>query len=248
MKKYIKQNNIIKGDIVDNNNKQLFTRMYGVAIVLILGVLSLSVQAQYANEPTDFDRLLSGEFNAVNPPAVTGSDCDTGTSFDCSGVLYLRLSPTLNIGASTATGGNQLVVRMEARAGQEAIGIFSSPEVCPIYDVRGTEVALITTTPEAYQACPEDESALIQGVLATLTPIVPRIDEVTGNIDADNSANLLYNVEARFTYSKGIFPGDPDNFTTVCTGATNHLATQVSPTTPRNVASSVENGVDYLFV
>ena len=31
---------------MDNNNKQLFARLYGVAIVLILSVLSLSVQAQ----------------------------------------------------------------------------------------------------------------------------------------------------------------------------------------------------------
>ena len=122
---------------MDNNNKQLFTRMYGVAIVLILGVLSLSVQAQFSAEPTDFDRLLSGEFNAVAPPAVAGSDCDaTGNpdTFNCSGVLYLRMSPTLNIGESTGgatvAGGNQLVVRMEARAGQEAIGTLRTPGIC----------------------------------------------------------------------------------------------------------------------
>ena len=110
--------------MLNNNNKQLFTRMYGVAIALILGVLSLAVQAQYSAEPTDFDRLLSGEFNAVSPPNVATTDCDAGgdtNTFDCSGVLYLRFSPTLNIGDSTA-GGNQLVVRMEARAGQEPIG------------------------------------------------------------------------------------------------------------------------------
>ena len=58
MKKIYKTNNIVKGAIVDNNNKQLFTRMYGVAIVLISGVLSLTVQAQYSAEPADFDRLL----------------------------------------------------------------------------------------------------------------------------------------------------------------------------------------------
>ena len=115
---------------MDNNNKQLFVRLYGVAIVLILSVLSLSVQAQFPAEPADFDRLLSGEFNAVNPPSVAGSDCDTSIAFDCSGVLYLRLSPTLNIGRSTATGGNQLVVRMEARAGQEAIGTPFAPASC----------------------------------------------------------------------------------------------------------------------
>ena len=133
MKKIYKTNNIVKGAIVDNNNKQLFTRMYGVAIALILSVLSLAVQAQYSAEPTDFDRLLSGEFNAVSPPVVTDSNCDTSTTFDCSGVLYLRLSPTLNIGDSTDSGGNQLVVRMEARAGQEAKGtLFASLLlVCP---------------------------------------------------------------------------------------------------------------------
>ena len=47
MKKIYKTNNIVKGAIVDNNNKQLFARLYGVSIALILGVLSLAVQAQY---------------------------------------------------------------------------------------------------------------------------------------------------------------------------------------------------------
>ena len=123
---------------MDNNNKQLFARLYGVAIVLILGVLSLSVQAQYSAEPTDFDRLLSGEFNAVSPPSVTNSDCDTSAAFDCSGVLYLRLSPTINIGDSTEAGGNQLVVRMEARAGQAASegSSFLVPGTCVTPDGR----------------------------------------------------------------------------------------------------------------
>ena len=92
---------------------------------------------------------------------------------------------------------------MEARAGQEAIGIVDSPKVCPIYDVTRTLLndPFVTDTPEAYQVCPED-TPLQQAILATLTPTVAGIDEVPGNIDADNPANLLYNVEAQFTYSK----------------------------------------------
>ena len=35
MKKIYKTNNIVKGAIVDNNNKQLFARLYGETIVLI---------------------------------------------------------------------------------------------------------------------------------------------------------------------------------------------------------------------
>ena len=211
---------------MDNNNKQLFARLYGVAIVLILSVLSLSVQAQYRAEPTDFDRLLSGEFNAVAPPNVTNSNCDTGPSFDCSGVLYLRLSPTLNIGGSTVSGGNQLVVRMEARAGQEAIGSLQVPAV-----PARCEGGLFDTT---------NESVCVNNAGGTF---VPGIDAIPGAIDADNPANLLYNVEARFTYSKEIFPGNPDSYATVCTGATAYLATQVSPIPPRVFSSSSDNGV-----
>ena len=207
--------------IITTNNYLL--ALYGVAIVLILGVLSLSVQAQYSAEPTDFDRLLSGEFNAVSPPNVTNSNCDTSANFDCSGVLYLRMSPTLNIGDSTDSGGNQLVVRMEARAGQEAIGNFLTPGICR--DAAGNVIPLATSA-----------------LLCTAFGGVDYTPEVDGTINADNPANLLFNVEARFTYSKEIFPGNPDTFTTVCTGATGYLA-RVSPNPPRNVASSYDNGV-----
>ena len=210
---------------MDNNNKQLFVRLYGVAIVLILGVLSLSVQAQYANEPTDFDRLLSGEFNAVAPPTVTNSDCDTSAAFDCSGVLYLRLSPTINIGQGDA-GGNQLIVKMEARAGQEAIGSLLVPAVA-----GRCEGGLFPT---------DIEWVCVNFAGGTF---VPASDAIPGNIDADNPANLMHHIEARFTYSKGIFPGNPDNFRTVCTGATDYTGAQVSPNPPRNVASSADNGV-----
>ena len=195
------------------------------AVVMALVFLSFSAQAQFSNVPADFDRLLSGEFNAVNPPAVAGSDCDTSIAFDCSGVLYLRLSPTLNIGDSTDAGGNQLVVRMEARAGQEAIGTLLTPGICrnPAGDeIPGPADALTCTS-----------LGTVAGSTYTYT------DPLPGTIDADNPANILYNVEARFTYSKGIFPGDPDNFTTVCTGATGHLASQVTPNPPRNNPSDL---------
>ena len=211
---------------MDNNNKQLFVRFYGVAIVLILGVLSLSVQAQYVNEPADFDRLLSGEFNAVSPPPVARSNCDTSEDFDCSGVLYLRLSPTLNIGESTDSGGNELVVRMEARAGQEAIGAFLTPGICRNAagdGIPGLDNATACTT--------------FGGTGAVFTPEIP------GNIDADNPANLLYNVEARFTYSKAIFPGNPDTFATVCTPTGPISPAPISPIPPRSVSSSADNGV-----
>ena len=217
---------------MDNNNKQLFVRLYGVAIVLILSVLSLSVQAQFSAEPADFDRLLSGEFNAVAPPAVTNSNCDgTGdrNTFGCSGVLYLRFSPTINIGDSTDSGGNQLVVKLEARAGQEAIGRLQVPAVastCLLPD--GSDAGVDNPT----------NCGLAGGEFTTGTAVIP------GTIDADNPANILYNVEARFTYSKEIFPGNPEVplFTSVCTPVTGYGA-RVSPVPPRNVASSIDNGV-----
>ena len=134
--------------MLNNNNKQLFARLYGVSIALILGVLSLVVQAQYSAEPADFDRLLSGEFNAVSPPTVTDSDCKTGTVDTCSGVLYLRLSPTLNIGGSTdPSGGNQLVVKMEARAGQEAVGTPFAPASCINPNTNEELVLIVFGTP-----------------------------------------------------------------------------------------------------
>ena len=216
---------------MNNNNKQLFTRMYGVAIVLILSVLSLAVQAQYRAEPTDFDRLLSAEFNAVSPPFVFNSNCHTDASFDCSGVLYLRLSPTLNIGGSTAAGGNQLVVRMEARAGQEAIGSLLVPAVAEVcLNSAGEEVVL------GQIFC--ENSAINPG-----GRFIERSDAIPGAIDADNPANLLHSLLVPFTYSKEIFPGNPDNFTTVCTGATGYTSAQVSPIPPRNAISSRDNGV-----
>ena len=244
MKKYIKQNNIIKGDIVDNNNKQLFTRFYGVAIALILGVLSLSVQAQYPDEPTDFDRLLSGEFNAVAPPTVANADCDAGgdtNSFDCSGVLYLRLSPTLNIGDSTAVGGNQLVVRMEARAGQEAVGTPFAPASCINPNTNEELVLLSFGSPVPITNALQCEGAGQQAGLAS--GVAEFTSAEAGTIDADNSANLMHHIEARFTYSKEIFPGNPDNFTTVCAGVTEYTSAQVGPIPPRNNPSSADNGV-----
>ena len=123
-----------KGLLLNNNNKQLFTRMYGVAIALILSVLSLSVQAQFTNVPADFDRLLVGEMVLRGTP--TTSDCKTETADTCSGVLYVRFeSAEINEDAGTG-GADQLVVRMAARAGQAAIGRLTIPASCRDSDGR----------------------------------------------------------------------------------------------------------------
>ena len=228
---------------MNNNNKQLFTRMYGVAIALILSVLSLAVQAQYSAEPTDFDRLLSGEFNAVSPPVVTNSNCDAGgdtNTFDCSGVLYLRFSPTINIGEGDA-GGNQLVVRMEARAGQEPIGTPLTPASC-INPNTDEELVLISFgSPVPITNAGQCDGAGQQAGLASGE--AEFTSEKAGTIDADNPANLLYNVEAQFTYSKGIFVGNPENpsFANVCTGATAYTSAQA--TAPAFTASAIDTGV-----
>ena len=187
-----------------------------ITINIINGGLTL-----FDAEPADFDRLLVGEMILRgNPP--TDSDCKTGTVDTCSGVLYLRLSPTLN----SAAGGNELVVKMEARAGQEAIGTLLVPAV-----PARCEGGLF----------PID----IEGVCVNFAggTFIPGEAEIPGTIDADNPANLLYNVQAQFTYSKEIFPGNPDTFTTVCTGVTAHATTQVSSNEPTPARSSIENGV-----
>ena len=188
------------------------------AVVMALVFLSFSAQAQFREEPADFDRLLSTEFSERSQPTV--SNCKTGVT-NCAGVIYLQFSPEFS-------SASELIVRVEARAGQEAIGRPSTPAVCT--NAAGGDVPGGTFSAGVCTA--------VGGAGSVYTPAVP------GNIDAANPANIFNNADVRVTYSKDIFPGVANSIrdTGGCTSEHEFESNQVSGD-PNEVDTSIGLGI-----
>ena len=192
------------------------------AVVMALVFLSFSAQAQFNAVPADFDRLLVGEMVLRgNPPAA--SDCKAGDADTCSGVLYVRFgSAEINLDAGTG-GADQLVVRMEARAGQAAIGELTTPASCR--DATGTEF------PDgiADSATCDQRVAFSGGTSpAQYTP------EDAGTISLLSPANVMARTGIRFSYNTSLFAGTA--FTgaspTCQSSAADHSSASISAISP----------------
>ena len=187
------------------------------AVVMALVFLSFSAQAQFRQEPADFDRLLSAEFSERSQPTV--SNCKTTGATNCAGVIYVQFSPEF----SSAT---ELVIRVEARAGQEPIGALGTLGICR--DAVGNVI-------------PNGAGSATFCTAFGGTDYTPA---VAGNIDADNPANIFYNADVRVTYSKDIFSGaDTIGGTGVCTSVNEFDSAQVSSNTPNEVDTSPSLGI-----
>ena len=202
-----------------NKNNWIITQLNNIcftAVIMALGFLSFSAQAQLAQEPADFDRLLSAEFSARSQPTV--SDCKTGTN-NCAGVIYVQFSPEFS-------SSTELVVRVEARAGQEPIGAVGTPGICR--DAAGNVIP----------------SGAGSALFCTTFGGTEYTTAVASVIDADNPANIFYNADVRVAYSKDIFSGaDTIGGTGVCTSVNEFDSAQVSSNTPNEVDTSPSLGI-----
>ena len=70
-------------------------------VIMAIGFLSFSAQAQFRAEPADFDRLLSAEFSNRSQPTV--SNCKTGAT-NCAGVIYVQFRQNLPMRTSWLLG------------------------------------------------------------------------------------------------------------------------------------------------
>ena len=165
-------------------------------VVMALVFLSFSAQAQFSAVPADFDRLLVGEMVlSGNSPAT--SDC--GGTVSCSGVLNVRFG-SAEINPGSGGSADQLVVRIEARAGQEAIGRLTTPASCR--NAAGDDFP-DGASGEAFCTSPSQAGA--NGVYTPESP---------GTIAIDMPANVMARTGTIFTYNTSLFT---ESFTSSCT-------------------------------
>ena len=202
-----------------NKNNWIITQLNNIcftAVIMALGFLSFSAQAQLAQEPADFDRLLSAEFSARSQPTV--SNCKTGVT-NCAGVIYVQFSPEF-------TSASELVVRLEARAGQEPIGAVGTPGICR--DAAGNVI-------------PNGAGSALFCTTFGGTDYTPAVASV---IDAATPANIFFNADVRVTYSKDIYSGsDTIRGTGGCVSVNEFASAQVSSNTPNEVDTSPSLGI-----
>ena len=162
-----------------------------IAMVSIIGFLPLTAQAQFPAEPADFDRLLVGEM-IPHGQASQSSNCRGGPASEpCSGVLNVRFGNVeINNGAGISSTA-QLVVTVEARAGQEAIGTFRTPGIC--------RNSAGTVFPAGEDAGPTICGTLVNAddssETAVYTPAVP------GVLSGSMPANIMYIMGTQLTYN-----------------------------------------------
>ena len=167
-----------------------------ITMVSVIGLLPLTAQAQFSAVPADFDRLLVGEMVlSGNSPAT--SDC--GGTVSCSGVLNVRFG-SAEINPGSGGSADQLVVRIEARAGQEAIGRLTTPASCR--NAAGDDFP-DGASGEAFCTSPSQAGA--NGVYTPESP---------GTIAIDMPANVMARTGTIFTYNTSLFT---ESFTSSCT-------------------------------
>ena len=157
-----------------------------ITMISIIGLLPLTAQAQFPDEPADFDRLLVGEI-IPHGQAVATSNCRGGASSEpCSGVLNVRFGNveinTTSIGTTTSS---TLVVKIRARAGQAAVGELAIPASCT--NAAGEDVPGGTFSAGACIG--------VGGAGSVYVAAEP------GNLAQDMPANVMYIVATQLTYN-----------------------------------------------